>query len=161
MDIQENVRSTLVRMIHLIYRIFWRVLKPQTLGARAIVENSNHEVLLVRHRYSGQWYLPGGNVQRREFLVDAIRRELFEETGISNLELRGIVGVYSSRQEGKYDHIVVFRAYARQYVSTRSKGKEIQDLSFFDPVRLPNNVSVGTTRRIEEYLGQRQASFEW
>ncbi|MEM9842987.1 MAG: NUDIX domain-containing protein, partial [Pseudomonadota bacterium] len=35
-----------------------------TLGVRAIVENAEGQVLLVRHTYTPGLYLPGGGVER-------------------------------------------------------------------------------------------------
>ena len=43
------------------------------------------EVLLVKHTYGvskGKWTLPGGYVELRETISNAIEREVFEETGI-------------------------------------------------------------------------------
>ena len=44
----------------------------------------NDRVLLCRHEKPGKeyWLLPGGGVNTGESLVDALRRELWEEVGI-------------------------------------------------------------------------------
>lgn len=58
-----------------------------TVGA-AIVHPRTHDVLMVRtHKWSGLWGIPGGKVRLNESCVDALRRELKEET---NLEVSGI-----------------------------------------------------------------------
>jgi 8-oxo-dGTP diphosphatase len=52
---------------------------------------SSTEVLLIkrgRYPYEGMWALPGGFVDMEETLEEAIVRELEEETGLKNVELR-------------------------------------------------------------------------
>ena len=52
---------------------------------------TNTEVLLIKrghYPYEGMWALPGGFVDMEETLEEAIVRELEEETGLKNLELR-------------------------------------------------------------------------
>ena len=47
-----------------------------------IVENGNGEILLVKNRYRDIWTIPGGQVEVGENLVDALIREIKEESGI-------------------------------------------------------------------------------
>ena len=51
--------------------------------ARAFLVNDNDEVLLVR--YANMYMLPGGSVEEgQETFLEGLKRELLEETGISN-----------------------------------------------------------------------------
>ncbi|MCX6578887.1 MAG: NUDIX domain-containing protein [Candidatus Aminicenantes bacterium] len=60
----------------------------------AIVINSSAEVLLTRRRDNGLWCLPGGYLEFGETLADAVRREVFEETGVC-VEVSACTGLYS------------------------------------------------------------------
>lgn len=56
-------------------------LPTHIVSGAGIVINDNNEILLMKHPRRG-WELPGGIVENDENLVDAIQREIFEETGI-------------------------------------------------------------------------------
>jgi len=47
-----------------------------------IVLNEKNEILLVKNRLSGSWTLPGGQVETGENLIEALVREIKEESGI-------------------------------------------------------------------------------
>ena len=51
-----------------------------------IIHNSNNEVFIAKRQknqfMAGYWELPGGKVEPGEDHLSAIKRELFEETGI-------------------------------------------------------------------------------
>lgn len=59
--------------------------KTVTYIVAAVLYNEDNEVLMMQEaksRYAGQWYLPAGRVEPNEQLVDAIKREVLEETGL-------------------------------------------------------------------------------
>ena len=58
-----------------------RVAPAHTVGALCFVEHEGH-VLLLRQRHRRGWTLPGGLVNRGENAVQAVEREVFEETGL-------------------------------------------------------------------------------
>lgn len=64
------------------------------------VTNEKDEVLLVKSECRG-WEFPGGQVEVGESLPQAIKREVFEESG-AIVEVEGIIGIYSntSKKQG-------------------------------------------------------------
>lgn len=59
-----------------------------------IVEDGNGNILMVKTQHNG-WVYPGGQVEVGENLVDALCREIKEESGIDSSVLY-LVGVYSN-----------------------------------------------------------------
>jgi 8-oxo-dGTP diphosphatase len=63
-------------------------------SAGGIVEDSKGDILLVKTR-DGGWVYPGGQVEVGENLMDALVREIKEESGITTT-VSHLVGVYSN-----------------------------------------------------------------
>lgn len=143
---------------HVLRRLYWRLRRPTTLGARCLVLRGR-EVLLVRHTYDRWWYLPGGGVGRGESFAAAARREVLEETGLRVEGLRPL-GVYLSRAEGKIDHVAVFCAEAPDG-EPRPDPAEIRDARFFRLDDLPPDTSPATRRRLAEYLDGQRPAEDW
>lgn len=61
-------------------------------GVTAVIRDADR-FLLVRHANSGLWSLIGGAVEPGEEPLDAVIREMWEETG-AHIDVHGIVGAY-------------------------------------------------------------------
>jgi ADP-ribose pyrophosphatase YjhB (NUDIX family) len=59
-----------------------------------IVENEHGNILLVKTQHDG-WVFPGGQVEVGENLIDALTREVKEESGI-DIVVSQLIGVYSN-----------------------------------------------------------------
>ena len=82
-----------------------------------------------------------------ESLVDAMQRELREETGVDLPETpQSVHGVFSSFNEHKSDHVVVF--VVREWSVSATVSAEIAEVAFFCPDDLPEGRSAATTGRI-------------
>jgi len=69
-------------------------------AAGGIVEDEQGNILLVKTR-DGGWVCPGGQVEVGENLIDALVREIKEESGI-DAAVSHLVGVYSNTGTSKW-----------------------------------------------------------
>ncbi len=153
--------ADLRRSLFRFYRI-WSLFRPAklTIGVRALVLDEDGRVCLVRHSYRDGWYLPGGGVKTGESLVDAMQRELREETGIEVPETpQSVHGVFSSFRDNKSDHVVVF--VVNEWSVSSSVSPEIAEVAFFAPDELPDGTSAATTRRIKEHITGVPPGHRW
>ena len=143
--------------LHKLAKIPRKLFHPITVGARAIILNEKRDsVLLVKLTYAEGWYLPGGKLKKRETITAGLKRELREEINFSAHDSSfELFGVYNNFFENKSDTIVVFICTGN--IETSKKNSEIEDHAFFRFDALPESISPGTKRRIEEFLSGRKS----
>jgi ADP-ribose pyrophosphatase YjhB (NUDIX family) len=153
-------RATLFRLTEPAVRVWWRMHRGMTLGARVVAVDAEGRVALVRHVYKPGWHLPGGGIERGERAEDAARRELEEE---ANAVVDGpleLFGIYANFDELRGDHLLLYRARARS-LGTRTPDLEIAEAGWFAPAAAPQDVTAGTRRRLAEVFGDAPRSPDW
>ena len=77
---------------------------PLRLGVGAIVLNKENRVFVGKRRDNpvNKWQMPQGGVNAGEELIDAMKRELQEETGIKNIEILKEVNGWSEYELPAY-----------------------------------------------------------
>jgi len=147
-----------IKYIYILSRVFWLVVKPLSVGVRVLLIR-DHQVILVKHIYENSWYLPGGMVERGEGLEQAVRREAFEEVGV---QIRGLAlfGAYSSHKEGHRNHVITF--ISQDFDVSGETDDEIEQWGFFELHNLPDEISPGSSKRIQEFLDKETKRFgDW
>jgi len=143
------------RLIGKAARLYWRIVRPRTLGVRAVVVGDQGRIALVRHTYGDHWYLPGGGVKKKESYARALARELQEEIALGDFAVDRLLGVYHSLREAKDDHIVVYAVRAADEAIRKADVMEIADAGWFAPDALPEGVSPAALRRIRDIVTGR------
>ncbi|HNQ84655.1 MAG TPA: NUDIX domain-containing protein [Deltaproteobacteria bacterium] len=132
-------------------------------GVRALIINDFGEVLLQRRSDTGCWGLPGGAVELGETVLEALRREVHEETSLRVLSAEPM-GLYTGPQQRfAYPNGDEVQCFAVAFIvsqwegSPRPDGTEGTDLCFWPRTGLPDNlvpIHAETLADLERYRGQ-------
>ena len=95
----------------------------------AWIEDSDQNVLLVRQAGGLKlWTLPGGKVKRGESLVKALKREVYEESGL-RVQIGSLLGVLDRRDKDAITLLFV-AVSNKQSVNVKQTQKEIIKAGF-------------------------------
>jgi 8-oxo-dGTP diphosphatase len=124
------------------------------IGVFATILDAAGHLLLVRQNYADRlWTQPGGRVDPNESPLDALHREVREETG-HRIVIDRFVGAYSRT----YDDDLVLAFIGRSIGSAPwTPDGEISAIGFFAPDRLPEPMTLRTRTRIADALDGRSA----
>ena len=131
---------------------------PTAFGVTAAVEDADGRVLLVRHRYTPGWRLPGGGVGRGEPAAVAVLRELAEEVGLAG----GVPGFFAlyTRKGGWATSVVALYRIRGAAVNFRPN-LEISAICYADPRLPPEGCTSATLRRLAELTGAAEPAQHW
>ena len=109
--------------------------------ATAVCVDGEGRVLLTKRAiepYLGAWDLPGGFVEEAEHPLDALRRELSEETGLE-VEPLDFLGVWMDRYGGDSTAQTTLNLFwtARVVGGEPRAADDVSDLRWFPPEELP------------------------
>lgn len=140
----------------------------KALGVRPSVSAvilQERRLLLQKRSDGGQWGLPGGSVEVGESVLQALSREVREETGLL-IQPSRLIGVYSdpSLQVVRYPS-----GHVWQYVNLcfecgiqggqLATSEETLELRFFSPRRLPATLLPNHQIRVRDALLRRRGPF--
>lgn len=127
------------------------------IGSHAIILNENNEILLQLRTDFNRWGIIGGALEYNETLEDAVKREIFEETGLTvkNVELfRTYSGpdFFQIYPNGDQVHgvlvVYICREFQGELVCDQTESKELR---FFPLDELPSNLPPVIERIITDF----------
>jgi len=126
-------------------------------GVRALVLNDRDELLLEKQRLFGSWALPHGCVDLGESALDAVKREVLEETGVEIVTARAF-GLYSDpKYSVTYPNGDRVQTFTIAFVvdewrgTLRADGDEVTELEFFPLDALPDPLYAIHVETIADY----------
>lgn len=158
--IMTTLRLRAAPLLTPLFRAWWRLRRPMTLGVRAIVCDAQERLLLVRHTYARGWHFPGGGVERGETALEALSRETAEEGGVAIEGDAELFGIYANHANFPNDHILIYRVSAWRPCAPKDDN-EIAERKFFSLEALPEDTTKGSLRRIEEIFKGAPRSLNW
>lgn len=132
-------------------------------GVRALIINDQEDVLLQQRSDTGSWGLPGGAVELGETALDALRREVYEETGLKVLSAEPMALYTGPQQRFSYPNGDEVQCFAVAFIvrqwegSPRPDGTEGMQVRFWPRTELPENlvpVHAETLADLERYQGR-------
>jgi ADP-ribose pyrophosphatase YjhB (NUDIX family) len=127
-------------------------------GVRAIIVNSNEEILLQHRRDNALWGLPGGSVELDETALEALRREIREETSLEVIEAEPM-GLYCGPdQKFSYPNGDEVQCFAIAFIvrnwrgSPHADGQEGAAVRFYPGSELPEKIVPVHRQTLEDFL---------
>ncbi len=148
-------------MLRRLFHFYWRFSRGLTVGVRGAVFDAQGRVLLVRHGYVDGWHLPGGGVEPGETLLEALSRELLEESNVRVAGAPVLHGIYFNNAATRRDHVALFVVREFEYGGPLPASFEIQEAAFFAPGGLPEATTAATHRRLGEIMHGTPPSPYW
>ena len=150
---------------------------PMRSGVGVIILNNENKVFVGKRKDNpvDKWQMPQGGVDIGEDYISAMKRELYEETGIKNIQiLREINGLYEYELPKKLIGIIwkgKFRGQRQKWfivkftgeekeINLNTKNPEFIDWQWIIPSRLPEvivdfkkEMYLELLKEIEEFIG--------
>ena len=111
-------------------------------GVGAIVFDEGR-LLVIKDRISSGYKLPGGHIDKNESIINAVKREVYEETGI-NIEFESIINIghFRNGQFGESNLYIVCTAKALSKEISINDSNEIEEARWMLPEDFLNSENV-------------------
>lgn len=104
-------------------------------------------MLAIRRRDNGKWEPPGGTLEPTESILQGLRREVHEETGITISDPR-LSGVYKNMTQG----IVALVFHCRHNGEVPHPTDEVEEVTWMTPVEVKQQLDPAFACRLLDAL---------
>jgi ADP-ribose pyrophosphatase YjhB (NUDIX family) len=114
--------------------------------AAAVVDESGR-VLVTQRRDNGRWEPPGGVLELDESIIDGLKREVLEETGLTVEPIR-LTGVYKNMARG----IIALMFLARVTGGRITTSDETSHVEWWEPAQVAQRMNPAFAVRVLDAL---------
>ncbi len=126
-------------------------------GVRAVIVNKHKEILLQRRTDNRLWGVPGGSVELDETALDALKREVAEETSLRVIEAEPMALYSGPTQKFAYPNGDEVQCFALAFIvkkwegHPRADGLEGDEVRFFPASQIPDDLVPVHRQTVEDY----------
>ena len=126
-------------------------------GVRAIILNDRDEVLLQRRTDLACWGLPSGSVELDETALEALKREVREETGLEVRQAEPMALYSGPSQRFKYPNGDEIQCFSIAFIvrtwagEPKADGVEGSEVRFWPMDALPENIVAIHARTLDDF----------
>lgn len=122
-----------------------------SVSVAGVIIDANGRALVVRRRDNGHWEPPGGVLEVDEPILNGLRREITEETGL-DVEVGQLTGVYKNMRRAII--ALVFRCNQRG--GSLTPNPEVTEFRWMTPAELGHELDEAYAVRVLDALTERQ-----
>ena len=101
---------------------------------------------------AGTWAIPGGHLEFGETFEETAKREVEEETGLTDIEIVGLVSISNDRVYEKHFVSIGMLAHWKSGEPFAAEPEKCANWQWFAPDELPENIFIPSKRVIDNYL---------
>jgi len=101
-------------------------------AVRAVILADHDYLLMIHSKNNGDYKLPGGGVKKGESHLQALKREVTEESGFTVEEIKKELGVIIEYKEARDPDFDIFQMNSYYYLCRIKRDKKEQDLDDYE-----------------------------
>lgn len=136
--------------------------KTPSLTADIFIFDEDFNFILIKRKndpFKDYWALPGGFVEYGESVETAAIREAKEETSI-DVELKGLVNVYSDPDRDPRGHTITVAYIAKGNIADMKANSDAKEIGIFSSEKLEEiNIAFDHAKIIKDCLNKAKSEF--